>query len=200
MMKPLFYNPNLLPDISVAIVEIDTSGQILKAEAQSKFARFAANIAANENLEIIKTELGKPLAKNSDLNLSLSHSKYWGAAAVSKHHLLGIDVETLENRIERIAHKFLHPQEIESITQNRIEMLTLYWSAKESLYKLYSKKQLDFANQLLIKPFELNNEGELFTSIKIDAQTEIKNITLKYKFFDTHVLTVASLPQEMLIS
>lgn len=198
MIQPIFYNQNLLPDVAVAIVEIDTNERIAKAEIQSKFARLAANIAANESLEIIKTNLGKPLAKNSNLHLSLSHSKYWGAAAVSKQHLLGIDIETLEERIERIAHKFLQPQELENITHNRIETLTLYWSAKESLYKLYSKKQLDFANQLLIKPFEINAEGELIASIKIDTITEIKNIKLKYKFFNTHVLTVASiLPQEM---
>lgn len=190
-MQPIFASKNLLTDVSVAIVEVTEIAGISKPAAQSQAARIAANLAAERELQILKNELGKPLVENVALNVSLSHSKFWAAAAVSSQFQVGIDVETLESRIERIAHKFLLPLELESIQDNRIETLSLYWSAKESLYKLYSFKQIDFAQQLRIEPFELQREGLITASI-IVAEQSLHDLKIAYKFFDNHVLTLVS--------
>lgn len=190
-MQTVFVEPNFLPDVAVAIVTIAASDGGNKAANQSQHARFAADIAAGKKIEIVKNELGKPIAANSSLHISLSHSKWWGAAAVSETKLVGIDIETLEERIERIAHKFLQPDELAAIADKRIETLTLYWSAKESLYKLYSEKQLDFASQLLIAPFEVKAEGMLNATIRLQ-HASIASLQLRYKFFENHVLTLVS--------
>lgn len=190
-MQPVFVSKNLLTDVSVAIVEVIESEGLTKPAAQSRAARLAAEIAAERKLHITKNEFGKPLVENELLNISLSHSKFWGAAATSAQKLVGIDVETLDKRIERIAHKFLLPSELESIQNDRIETLSLHWSAKESLYKLYSFKQLDFSTQLRLEPFELNREGVLTASIILPHQSW-KSLKVAYKFFDNHVLTLVS--------
>jgi phosphopantetheinyl transferase len=190
-MQPVFASKNLLTDVSVAIVEVVETASLNKAAAQSQAARLAANLAAGKELQISKNELGKPLVENVALNVSLSHSKFWAAAAISPKMIVGIDVETLEERIQRVAHKFLLPSELESIQNNRIETLSLYWSAKESLYKLYSFKQIDFAEQLRIEPFELQREGLLTASI-IVAEQSLHALKVAYKFFDNHVLTLVS--------
>lgn len=188
-MTPLYLFENFLPKTRIAIVEIPASNEIARAQLHSQYARIAADIAAQKNLEITKDEFGKPIVSNANFNLSLSHSKQWAAAAVSKEIMLGIDIETIENRIERVAHKFLKKEELEAIKKDRVETLILYWSAKESLYKLYSKKQLDFAEQLLIEPFTLQNKGSLHATISLKSEQAITGLTIKYQFIKNHVLT-----------
>jgi phosphopantetheinyl transferase len=192
-MQTVFLHSNLQPGVSVAIVEIAFSGQPNISEQRSKTARMAAEIAARQKLVISKNELGKPIVQNLPLHVSLSHSKLWAAAAVSRERIVGIDVETIENRIERIAHKFLLPHELVNISQNRVETLTLYWSAKESLYKLYSFKQLNFAEHLKIEPFEMQQQGIITASVVLPG-FEMHQIAVYYRFFVNHVLTVASAP------
>jgi hypothetical protein len=43
--------------------------------------------------------------------------------------------------------------------ENLPEQLTVYWCAKESLYKLYGKKELAFKENLKIEPFHYSEKG-----------------------------------------
>ncbi len=157
---------------------------------QSLSARALASLLSGKDLAIERDENGKPIAKNESLNLSLSHSKNFAAAIVSSQKNVGIDIETIHPRIERIAHKFLKPSELQNITTNKVETLILYWSAKESLYKLYSKKQLDFASQLIIQPFELKQKGTLTGSIIVHDAAEIfSDLSIHYEFLKGELLT-----------
>ena len=48
-------------------------------------------------------------------------------------------------------------------------MLTLYWCAKESLYKLYGKKNLRFKENLFVEPFEYLGKGKIKAEIILDS-------------------------------
>ncbi len=118
---------------------------------------------------IIKDEFGKPQCTNQSLQISLSHSFPFVAVAVHSHLALGIDIEKQQTKIQRIAPRVFHAEELAWATST--EMQTLVWCGKETLYKWYGKRGLDFKQHLKIIPFENDWLGEIrHTNIAHDLQ------------------------------
>ena len=40
--------------------------------------------------------------------------------------------------------------------KTRMEHLSVYWGAKEALYKAYGRKKLEFKQHILVEPFKYN--------------------------------------------
>ena len=138
---------------------------------------------------ISKDEFGKPVLRNSKWHLSISHTPTFAAVMMHPSTPVGIDIEAATPKVIRIAHKFLRDDELQAIEpEEQIDKLILYWSAKESLYKLYGKGGIEFKSQLLIEPFELRKQGQLNATIVVPGE-RIKNLLVNYEFFDGHVLT-----------
>lgn len=151
--------------------------------------RHLVNEMRGEFSEIVKDEAGKPFLKNTSQHLSLSHTPVFAGTMFSHLTPVGIDLEMVNPKIERIAHKFLREDEINAIAlDEKIGKLILYWSAKEALYKLHGKGEIEFTTQLLIEPFELIPSGELKAEIA-GIEQPLKNLKLCYEFFEGHVLT-----------
>ena len=105
--------------------------------------------------------------------ISISHTKDF-VAVITDTQETGIDIQHLDVKMERIAHKFMSETELNSISSNkRIEQLSVYWGAKESLYKLYGNKNLEFKSDIFIDSFEYCGKGEIIGRItqKGAAQT-----------------------------
>ncbi len=97
-----------------------------------------------------KDEYGKPYLAGTDLFISLSHSHNRSAAILSKKRV-GIDLQKSVEKIHRIKNKFLNPVELLSLKSGEeISKLHLYWGAKESMYKAYGKKGVDFKEHLFV--------------------------------------------------
>jgi phosphopantetheine--protein transferase-like protein len=151
-------------------------------------SRHLLNHVTGSKSEILKSESGKPYIAGNEKNISISHTQHYAAAMLSSISPVGIDIEIVHPKIERIAHKFLTTNELSAIVENeKIEKLILYWSAKEALFKLYGKGGVDFKTQLLIEPFNLCNQGKLRASIL--KEKNISGLEIEYSFFDNHVLT-----------
>lgn len=149
--------------------------------------RHLVNQLAGQPVLITKDDAGKPLLAGAQL--SLSHTPEFAAAMLSHSHSVGIDLEMVNPKVERIAYKFLRDDEVAAIHPNeKIEKLILYWSAKEALYKLYGKGEIAFTTQLLIEPFTLAQQGELKATIT-GIEQPLNNLTVHYRFFNDHVLT-----------
>lgn len=130
-------------------------------------------LAGEQRSAIHYNEKGKPFFKNSAKKLSVSHTKDMAAVIIDNNET-GIDIQCLDPKIERIAHKFMNEGELKSIQDsNRKEQLSVYWCAKESLYKLYGNKNLDFRKNLSVDPFEYKGEGKISGSIIMES-TETK--------------------------
>jgi phosphopantetheinyl transferase len=116
---------------------------------------------------IIKDEHGKPCIKGSNWQMSISHTQTY-AAVIAAPFLVGIDIQRKVTKIGRIAHKFLSLQELEQInlSANPLDHLHVYWGAKESLYKAYGRRKLDFRDQLQIKAFNLESGFTVGTLLK----------------------------------
>jgi phosphopantetheinyl transferase len=142
--------------------------------------------------ELSKDNFNKPHLKIDGVlyHISISHTHGWAAVILSKTHLVAVDVETLDYRIVRVKDKFASKDELQFCLRSEdetIKMLTAVWSAKETLYKWYSKKELEFKSNLLITPFLLNNKFEIEGQILKD-QLQC-NLTVQAELLDDVLLT-----------
>jgi len=158
-----------------------------KIKAQWLSVRLLVSELLNENKHIVYDKHDKPHLSDKSYNISISHTKDLVAVLLSKDKLAGIDIEYKSNRILKIINKFLNKQEISDLEKdNEIVKYLLYWNAKETLYKLYGKKNLIFKDNLLISSFKLNNEGSFNGEIQIDNNN--KDHVLNYKVFNDFTL------------
>lgn len=116
----------------------------------------------NQFVELLFDEHGKPFISNFNIFLSLSHSYTYAAAIISEQSEVGIDIEEQDRKIEYIKNKFLSPVEIANIGSiDHVKKMLIYWSAKEVMYKIYGKRKLEFREDMYVKPFIMNNRGDI---------------------------------------
>jgi Phosphopantetheinyl transferase len=149
--------------------------------------RALLNNLTQTNSKIVYNAEHKPFLFDNSFNISISHSKKLTSILLGKHKQVGIDLEFMSHRINKIAHKFINNNEY--ITANKaFEQLHLYihWCAKEALYKICDKVNINFKENLTIKPFEIDHTG----SIKgIHHNVGIhEEFDLKYQIRDNYVI------------
>ncbi len=104
---------------------------------------------------------GRPFfAELPGLGVSLSHSGAWVAAVVAQGAAVGTDIELERPKALTLAPRFLSEAERADAGDDAAKH-SVYWSAKETLYKLHSRRGLVFKEQLLLNPFELREAGVL---------------------------------------
>ena len=129
----------------------------------------------------------KPYLDDGSYNISVTHSHQYTAILLNKEREVGIDIEYMSHDIERIAHKFLSDKEI--ITDNqakRKEHIYIHWCAKEALYKICNKEEIIFQENLIIKPFKLDTQGELIGIVNINSRYE--EYSMYYMLENNYVL------------
>lgn len=87
---------------------------------------------------VIKKDIyNKPsmLVNGENFHLSITHCSNYAAVMFSKYRNVALDLEKVDDRITRVAHKFINGAEAEMIeeSKNLIHQQTLIWSAKEAL-------------------------------------------------------------------
>jgi|ERR1051326_8670125 phosphopantetheinyl transferase (holo-ACP synthase) len=133
-------------------------------------SRILAGKILGVETEIIYDVHSKPFLKNNRKHISLSHSHDLLAVIIDEKET-GIDVEQIKPNVLRIKEKFMSEQELKALERgHKEEELTLYWCAKESLYKLYGKKQLRFKENLFVEPFEFLSKGKLMGEIILNSE------------------------------
>jgi 4'-phosphopantetheinyl transferase len=134
---------------------------------------------------VLKNLYGKPETKAK--YISITHSNDYAAVIASDSMQVAIDLEKIDSRILRVAHKFMHDDENFFSRDEEVICTTLIWSAKETLYKLYSERQVFFKEELRVHPFIINKEGE-FSGAVLKGKP-LLNLNIHYQTFDQYVLT-----------
>lgn len=136
-------------------------------------------------------ENGKPYLTNFPHFISLSHSYDYAAVMVSRDKAVGIDIEIIKEKIERIAHKFMDNTELSFISgQDRIEQLYACWCAKEAIYKLHGKRNISFLDHIRIMPFEYSGQGSFEATL--DTGSSVKRLRVYYDKFDGYMIGYVS--------
>ncbi|MFD2874503.1 4'-phosphopantetheinyl transferase family protein [Mucilaginibacter ximonensis] len=115
----------------------------------------------NEYIDCKVDEHGKPYLVSLPYHISLSHSFDYAAVMISRKSPVGIDIEQVKEKVERIAPRFLSAAELKFIDPNKkIDHLYACWCAKEAIYKCYGQKEVSFMDDIALKPFSFTGEGQ----------------------------------------
>jgi 4'-phosphopantetheinyl transferase len=133
-------------------------------------------------------EHGKPYLANFPYFISLSHSFDYAAVMVSKNKPVGIDIELIKDKIERIAHKFMNDEELAFIDPlNRTEQLYACWCAKEAIYKLQGKKNVSFLHNIRLDSFDYHPEGRSINA-SLQLENSRKDFEVRYQKMDGYMI------------
>lgn len=139
--------------------------------------RTLANTMTGRNVRIIYNEERKPFLDDNSYNISISHSHEFTSILMSKDRRVGIDLEYMSHRISGIADRFMH--ESEKVTDDPAMIqyhLYIYWCAKEALYKICDKRDIHFKKDIIIDPFDPEENGELSGLVKTGRGREKFNL------------------------
>jgi len=209
----LAYHKEIDPYTSFAIWKIEESADELLAQLQLKEHErtyLDSLVNGKRNMHWLSTRVllrrmmdtdeyidcrvdssGKPYLSNFPHYISLSHSYDYAAVMVSKNKAVGIDIELIKDKIERIASKFMSAEELGFIEEKqRIEHLYVCWCAKEAVYKLHGKKNVSFIENIELKPFHYEGKGSF--SAKLDAGSIHKEFTVHYQKFEGYMIGFVS--------
>jgi len=118
-------------------------------------------LRTNEYIDFKVDSHGKPYLGNLPFHISLSHSFDYAAVMIGKEPV-GIDIEQVREKVERIAHKFMREEEMAFIDPNdKIKQLYVSWCVKEAVYKCYGQKEVSFVNNIWLEPFAFEGHGWL---------------------------------------
>lgn len=147
---------------------------------QKMAGRVLLNSILGEAGKIEYDQHGKPHLKSHTLDISFSHCKDRVAVMLSKK-TAGIDIQDVTPRIRKIVHKYMNQPELDSLKEETCDThATLYWCAKEALYKAYGERQLIFTDNIIIEPFSfVGNSGAFNGSIVLNNSK--KDFVLKYE-------------------
>jgi phosphopantetheinyl transferase len=140
-----------------------------------------------ELIQIADTK--KPYLANEPYHFSISHCGDYAAAIVSKTMRVGVDVELLHDKIERIQHKFIYDAEIKALQAQCAmplkQALTLYWSVKETVFKWWGNGVVDFKDDLVIRSIQGRpGQGMVQCIFKNEFTLDVQ-----YLFFNDNFLT-----------
>jgi phosphopantetheinyl transferase len=121
--------------------------------------------------------------------IAITHSYDYAAVMISDTHEVGLDLERIDMRIGRVAKKFVNEKEnlyISKVSLNDLNYyLTIIWSAKETMYKIYGKKELDFKLHMSVDAFDNSQKSIIGRIYKGD---EKHTLSLQLDCIDNYIL------------
>jgi 4'-phosphopantetheinyl transferase len=144
-------------------IHLDLDGQAcldsFKNERRKKqwlgYRLLLQQLTERDSVQVAYDENGKPFLPGYEHHVSVSHSGDYSVAIIDYNHPVGVDIEKIRDKIEKIKDRFLSGPELENIkNDNRLEMLHVCWGAKESLYKAYGQPDVDFKSDIHLAHFD----------------------------------------------
>lgn len=201
---PFFYQQNINETTHLAIWAIEEPLSYFEEEMQlvvdiQNEERKIQHMAVRWLLKLMMPEVelsqiemapnGKPWIPGGKFHFSFSHCKGYAAVAVSDTHPIGIDIELIQERIAKVAHKFLHKEEkllIDGLAPSlQLKQMGFNWAAKEAMYKMYEQNGIDFSEHFKIPALALEAYGNL--NAIINHQGATKQVNLSYNFGEDFV-------------
>jgi len=140
-----------------------------------------------KDTRIIYNAENKPFVRGYTHNISISHSNNLTAVLLSPDMRVGIDLEYMSEKISKVADKFINSNEV--ITQNpelAKNHLYLHWCAKEALFKICEKQDLNFRDGITLIPFEPEEHGFMEGNVVNGSGKE--SFELEYLLHDNYAL------------
>jgi len=203
----VFLKTEILPDCHLGVWEItedyDTLYEMVELAPVEKtkldsFKNISRKVEWLSVRALVKNMLGKdtrilynaenkPFVRGNTHQISISHSNMLTAVLISKDKQVGIDLEFMSGKITKVADKFINQREkvTEDPEMKKFHMY-LHWCAKEALYKICDKQDINFRDGLTIAPFEPEDHG-FMKGMVLNGNGE-ENIELEYLQHDNYAL------------
>ncbi len=132
---------------------------------------------------------GRPVLPDGMGFISLSHTAGYAAAIVHPSQAVAIDIEQQGPKAARLSERFVREDERQYIAATQQEQVsTLVWSAKESLFKIAQKQDIDFKEHLhLHLQASLSKSGSMQASVHKDLC--VRDYRVFYQLEPAYVLT-----------
>jgi phosphopantetheinyl transferase len=162
--------------------------QSKKRRLESMSVRALVQQMTHQKMRVVYREGSrKPYLDDNSQNISISHSGEHTTILLSREKRVGIDIEFMKHPMINIAHKFINKHE--KITSDpELQRLHLYihWCAKEALYKICDKANINLRNNLTISPFDVSTQGQITGIVKNSQRWE--EYLLHYQVDDNYVM------------
>lgn len=141
---------------------------------------------------------GKPILDYPPRNISVSHSDDISAIIISENYdnHLGIDVELINPKIMMLKSRFLSPIEaISTSVEPSALIYTIYWSAKEAVYKSLNKGDISIRGNIFIEScLKENNIWRVRAKAYINSK--ILSFLVISQKLDNYILSYTVQPKE----
>lgn len=143
------------PSIRLALMDLKALSERNQGLKQRELEKKGTELLLAELFKENKADLrydanSKPYLANYPGHISISHSHDRLAIIHNLRAKTGIDIELIRDKVKAIQHKFLNEQEQQQ-ANNDTETLVCFWAIKETLYKIYGLKGIDFKKNLFIE-------------------------------------------------
>ncbi len=197
----------ILPECHLGVWEIaedfDTLNSMVNLAAVEKtklnsFKNISRKVEWLSVRALVKTMLGKdtrilynsenkPFVRGNTHSISITHSNNLTAVIISKDKRVGIDLEFMSGKISKVADKFMNDKEnVTSDPEMKKYHLYLHWCAKEALYKICDKQDINFKDGLTIEPFNPEDHG--FMNGHVVNGNGKEDFELEYLHHDNYAL------------
>ena len=146
---------------------------------RTQMQRYASRLLIHEMLgdlpEVWKDEHGKPHLRGFDMEISISHTEGYAAVLLGSGKL-GVDVQHYKPNVMKVRDRFLDDRELQMAQD--IETTTLFWAAKEAVYKYNAEPGLDFKDPITIHSIEseILPSNFVYNGIQTDLQLGWKKL------------------------
>jgi phosphopantetheinyl transferase len=209
---PLFYQQNINATTKMAIWAIEEPlvffeskllGRVVASKNSMHPVKRTQHLAARLLLQELLPEVdlnsieyaanGKPYFVNESVHFSVSHCNGYAACVISEEGPVGIDIELIQDRIKKVAPKFLHHSELEKINtlneEAQLKEMSFVWAAKEAMYKMNEKLGIDFSEHLRVEGLANNTNGMMSGSILSEAAA--LDVKIHYELRDHFIWAVS---------
>jgi phosphopantetheinyl transferase len=184
-----FLNKMSADSVSPQLLNITNAQKQLEFLSSRYLIQHIEGIEALQHLQ--KLPSGKPFLENLNKSVSISHSSTHAAVLVSQTERCGIDIEAINPRVKKVTSRFLSEEERNLASPSaETELFTLFWSAKETVFKWYSEGNLSFRKQIVLQPgFVFSEKGQMH--YKLLLPDAVFDIMVQYEVINNNILTYA---------
>lgn len=187
----------MLPPSSTYLKESEQMSANQKRLKEFLTARVLVLTLLPNSSQIIYLPSGKPRFANGKLYLSISHTKNYVAVLFSEKGEVGIDIETISERIIKLKSRIVSVNESAA---SALDIL-LHWSAKETVFKILDIEGLDFTKNLRVENFNSfpvhetpSMDGKFTVNCSYEQKHIYMDITVGFHVEPDFVLTYAVFP------
>jgi 4'-phosphopantetheinyl transferase len=169
----------LLSRITLTREELETLDRFTHAPRKLEWlsVRVLLNEMTGKELSIYYNGNRKPFIKGNSYYISISHSRDLTSIMLSRERKVGIDLEYMSHRISSISHKFINDNDVVTSDEEKKKYhLYIHWCAKEALYKICDKQDINFKDNLTIEPFQPLERGVLRGRVLNRTRNELFNM------------------------